>query len=708
LVASVAVLCAMAMATTRIHQQVLRYREAIDQVEQMLSTLKDAETGQRGYLLTGDDTYLEPFSDAVKNIDGQLAALSAQAKAGTLPGEDVAEISRLTGQKLAELDQTINLRRSKGLPAALVIVNTNSGKLLMDALRAAASRMIDRENSALSVSLAHASSLAFYSGLVVVVTGILDVLTLVWAYRRITGEIRSRDAAALELYRQKNLLEVTLASIGDAVMVADTQGRITFLNEVAETLTGWKSHEAINQPCAAVFKIINEESRETVESPVDRVLLVGTIVGLANHTVLIRKDGSELPIDDSGAPIREPDGTLRGAVLVFRDFSEHKAAERQMIQANEALRSANQAKDQFLAALSHELRAPLTPVLAALTSWQADSQLPPDLLADIKVARRNVELEARLIDDLLDLTRIAKGKLSLNLETSGAHDLVESVVAMYRSQLVDKRANLSIELKAARQYLKADLARLQQVFGNILNNAIKFMDPGGRIAITSHNDAQGRLVIAFTDTGIGMSKDTLARIFLPFEQGRDPRSNPGLGLGMSIAKALVDSHGGEIAAASAGPEMGSVFTVTLPTVDQPEREAPAPSNSHEPNNRIGKNFSILYVEDHVDSAEMLTRLLRSLGYQVETCGTVADAIRLASQRKFDLLLSDIGLPDGSGIDLIAQVRQRSSIPAIALTGFGMERDVEAYRTAGFNSHIAKPVTIEKLEMLIDQFRNARQ
>jgi len=709
LAASVAAVCVMAMATMRIHEQVLRCRTMIDHVQQTLSTLKDAETGQRGYLLTGNETYLEPYDDAVKQVNGEMAALFAAAKAGSLPPDDVAEMLRLVHQKLDELAKTIELRRIQGLPAALAIVNSNSGKLMMDAIRATAARMTDRKNADLSESLKHANTLAFYSGLAIIVAGLLDILTLLWAYRRVAEEIKSRDAAALEAHRQKDLLQVTLASIGDAVMVTDTQGRITFLNDVAEKLTGWDSHNAVGQPCEEVFNIINEESRKTVESPVDRVLAEGIIVGLANHTVLIRKDGNELPIDDSGAPIRDPDGRLRGAVLVFRDFSEHKAAERRMAQANDALRAANQAKDQFLATLSHELRAPLTPVLAALTSWETNNHLASDFLADVKMVRRNVELEARLIDDLLDLTRIARGKLSLNLEVSDAHELIQSVVATHQSMLTAKRSKVSLKLDAPRRFIKADPARVQQVFGNIMSNAIKFTDPGGRIEITSSNDAQGRLKLIFADNGIGMSADTLSRMFLPFEQSQDAtvRNGSGLGLGMSIAKALVDGHGGEIAAASDGPGRGSIFTVTLPTVDQPPLQASSGSTSHESNNRHGKqDFSILYVEDHEDSAEMLTRLLRTLGYRVESCGTVADAVRLAKEQKFDLLLSDIGLPDGTGIDLIGQIRQHSSIPAIALTGFGMERDIESYRQAGFNSHLAKPITFQKLEELIDQFRRA--
>jgi hypothetical protein len=420
--------------------------------------------------------------------------------------------------------------------------------------------------------------------------------------------------------------------------------------------------------------------------------------------MLIRRDGSEIPIDDSGAPIKEPDGTLRGVVLIFRDFSEHKTAEKSMIEANHKLEAANQAKDQFLAALSHELRTPLTPVLATLTSWEASDELPVSFLADVQMLRRNVELEARLIDDLLDLNRIVKGKLSLNLELVDAHDLVESVVAMLRSEINAKQLNVSIDLNATRHYVKGDSARLQQVFGNILNNAAKFTERRGHISIVSLDDTQGRIVIKFKDDGIGMTPDVIERLFQPFEQGADIVSRyGGLGLGMAISKALVDIHAGSIAVESEGPGQGAEFTVTLPSIHASTMKLPtiAPSGFSAGKNPQG--ISILLVEDHEDTAMVMSRLLQAKGYTVETCATVADALKIVKERQFNLILSDIGLPDGTGIDLIRQIRQKSSIPAVALTGFGMDQDINRYKEAGFDAHLTKPVNFQKLEMIINQF-----
>jgi PAS domain S-box-containing protein len=704
MIGSLLVILFMGRAAIRGNADLVRYHIIIEELQETLSTLKDAETGQRGYLLTGNDKYLVPHDQAVARIHREFEILEARARDGELSDQDVAGLWHLVSQKLDELQETIFLRRSRGLTAALAVVETDFGKSKMDSIRAQVAKMSSAEEGALASANQRAADLIYYRNVIIAVGTLLNLAVLFSAYRRIRDETAAREKAALEIREQKELLDVTLASIGDAVIVTDVRGRITFFNNVAEKLTGWASLEAQAQHCATVFNIINESSRQTVESPVEKVLRLGTIVGLANHTVLVRRDGSEIPIDDSGAPIKESDGAVRGVVLVFRDFSEHKAAENKLIEANHALEAANHAKDQFLAALSHELRTPLTPVLATLTSWEASDELPGSFLADIQMLRRNVELEARLIDDLLDLNRIIKGKLSLNLELVDAHELVQSVVAMFQSEINAKQLNVSIDLNAARHYVKCDSARLQQVFGNILNNATKFSTPGGHISIATKDDAHGRLILRFKDDGIGMTPEVIDRLFQPFEQGADISSRyGGLGLGMAISKALVDIHAGIITAESAGPGHGAEFTVTLPSINASTAKLPAVTDSDHPTRRNPQGISILLVEDHKDSAEVMGRLLRDKGYSVETCATLAAALKIVSERYFNLILSDIGLPDGTGIDLIRQIRQQSTVPAIALTGFGMDQDINRYKEAGFDAHLTKPVNIQKLEMIINQF-----
>ncbi len=697
----------MGRLVVKANEAVIGRHTVVDHLVNVLSTMKDAETGQRGYLLTGDDQYLAPFDEAKNRIDKEVDFLSKLAPSNDISAEDISRYRDLIHSKIAELDQTVNLRRSGHADSAIRIVRTDAGKKLMDDVRSLNSQLIDRQNAKLDSLNDRARWLNLLRTEVYAIVTFVNLGFIYWAYRRIRNESINRQLAADDLMKQKELLRVTLASIGDAVIVTDKESRITFLNHVAEELTGWSAEEALGQPCTAVFNIINEATRKLVESPVDKVLRLGVIVGLANHTVLIRKDGTEVPIDDSGAPISESDGTVRGVVLVFRDFSEHKRAETELRQAKETAEAANIAKDNFLATLSHELRTPLTPVVATLSEWEVNQTFPGSFLPDVQMMRRNVELEARLIDDLLDLTRIVRGKLSLTPEVADIHDLVTSVTQMYQSDIRAKRLQLVIRLDAQKHFVFADPGRLQQVFWNILKNATKFTPEGGRIALNTTNDQQGNVVVGFQDSGIGISQETLAKLFRPFEQGDDEniKRYGGLGLGMAISKALMDAQGGTITAQSEGVGRGSIFTVALPCVGAPDRKQ-APTTAPRMVNRQ-RSLKILLVEDHGDTAEVIGRLLRSLGHNVSFADSVHSALASASavDADFDLFISDIGLPDGTGIDFVKELRKTRETPAVALTGFGMEDDIADCKAAGFNEHLTKPVSIQKLEMVLSQFSN---
>ena len=644
----------------------------------------------------------------MKRIQGDLNSLDTLAETRELSAADVAEFKELARKKLVELEKTIAIRRNQGLDSALTVLRTNVGQQLMDRLRDLNAKMLATETTELHQFRQLSGRITVYRNIVFFATTALSLGFLAWAYGRIGREIAQRQAAAMELFRQKELLAVTLASIGDGVIVTDARGMISFMNEVAEMLTGWNSIDAKGQPCGKIFHIISETSRELVESPVDKVLRSGVVVGLANHTLLVRKDGTELPIDDSGAPVRDRAGEIRGVVLIFRDFTEHKRSQLDLVEAKEAAEEANIAKDNFLATLSHELRTPLTPVLTTLAAWEGSSELPAELMADVQMMRRNIDLEARLIDDLLDLTRIVRGKLSLNPENADVHQLIRSVAGIYQSEIRSKRLEMVFNLDATVHHVYADPARLQQVFWNILKNATKFTSEGGRIEIRTSNPVPDRARITITDNGIGMNAELLEKLFLPFEQGTSEtvRRYGGLGLGLAISKALMDAQGGSISATSAGPGQGSTFTLELPALPPPVRQEkpvvkPTPTDS-------AVALRILLVEDHADTARVMSRLLRIAGHHVHVAATVVTAIEGALGNSIDLIISDIGLPDGTGIDLIKTVRKTSAVPAIALTGFGMDDDVAKCRDAGFNDHLTKPVNLQKLELAIRQLTKQKK
>ena len=686
--------------TIREENEVSMRRIAIDRLNTTLSTLKDAETGQRGYLLTLDENYLTPFKTAEVQIGGELARLSRSLRSHGGPDPDFANLAELSSQKLTELRETVDLARQGSTDKALEKLRSGRGKVLMDQIRAAVDRIERRERRIVENAERALQRAALQRNVLFGTVAIINLAFVYWAYRRIRREIKNRTEVLTEVERQKDLLRVTLLSIGDAVIITDLEGRIVLMNQVAEELTGWRLDNVKSSPCESVFRIINEETHRTVESPVAKVLREGVIAGLANHTLLVRRDGTQIPIDDSGAPIRDVSGNLRGVVLVFRDFTEYKSAEQNLRRARDELDAANRAKTQFFATVSHELRTPLTPVLATLSLWEGDSTFPQSRRGDIQMMRRNIELETRLIDELIDLNRIIKGKVTLRLELADVHEVISSVLQMYSSEIYSRGLTVTTDLAAEHHHVNGDVDRLQQVFWNILKNAAAHTPQGG-INVQTRNDAS-TVRISFKDTGIGMSAETIQKLFNPFE-GRDGGNSlhsNGLGLGLSISKSLIVQQGGEITASSPGEGLGSEFVVALPFVERVTHRppsAPAPARSAPAQNR---RLRILLAEDHVDSATVMARLLSHMGHEADIAGTSAVALELFRQQEYDLVLSDIGLPDGSGFDLIQKMKQIRDVPAIALTGFGTEEDVLRSQRSGFCRHLTKPVDFQQLKEAI--------
>ena len=767
----------------------------------------------------------------------------------------------------------------------------------------------------------------------------------------ITGRKRTED----RLREQQEWLSTTLTSIGDAVIATDGRGLVRFLNPIAEGLTGWTQGEAVGKPIAEVFHIVNEATRKLAENPVDRVIREGVIVGLANHTVVIARDGTETAIEDRAAPIKDRAGQVVGVVMVFQDATERRRheeaqraseerhrtilanitdafyaldknwrfvyvnplaeveldrsnedllgkdlweeypatlgteiehqyrravaeqvavsletfypphdrwyeirahpssdglsvyfrdvtvrrrqedalregerqfrtladsipqlawmarpdgfiywynarwheytgttpeemegwgwqkvhdpealpsvmerwtasidsgepfdmvfplrgadglfrpfltrimpvrgqdgrvvhwfgtntdiADRQKIEdelkaAKEEAEAANQAKTQFLAVLSHELRTPLNPILLATSTMLERPFEHDEVRPMLEMIRQNVNLQARLIDDLLDVMRIVRGKMPLHWEVADCHKIIEQAIQICLSEVSGHHLCLTVEPIAENHYVNADAARLQQVFWNLIKNAVKFTPEGGTIHVRTRNDSDpgvpgGRIVIEVTDTGIGIESDILSTIWDPFQQGETTitRRFGGLGLGLAICKGVVEAHGGTLEAESAGRDRGTTFRLVLKAV--PEQAAEV---NGEPtaallddvgDQRISRR--ILVVEDEPATLRLMARLLRGLGHTVTTASTIASAFEAFSAGEFDLIVSDVGLPDGTGLELMRRiVALRGCVPAIALTGYGMEEDILRSREAGFTAHMTKPIDFTKLEAMIRQ------
>ncbi len=439
------------------------------------------------------------------------------------------------------------------------------------------------------------------------------------------------------------------------------------------------------------------------------------IAGTGDYDVeyrLRRADGAYRWFKTRGVPLRDEQGRPMKWFGTSTDIHDRKRFEQELKDAKESAEAANNAKDQFLAVLSHELRTPLTPVLSTVQAIESEPSLPADLRPSIDMIKRNVELEARLIDDLLDLTRISRGKIEFNTQVVDAHRSMLDAIDICRDEIGGKAISVHMDLIAGRHHVRADSARLQQVFWNLIKNAVKFTPANGEIWIRTannkpegisngkSNEAQSHLTVEVQDSGIGIEKELLPRIFDAFEQGERSitRRFGGLGLGLAISKALIEMQGGTLFAHSEGKGQGAQFIVELSTVDEPVQK---PSDSGpSAMSRARKSLRILLVDDHEDTARAMGRLLQRLGHKITTAHTVNEALESMNRDGADLLISDIGLPDGSGLELMRQIREQYDVQGIALSGFGMEEDVKKSKDAGFFDHLIKPINFQKLEAVI--------
>ena len=507
---------------------------------------------------------------------------------------------------------------------------------------------------------------------------------------------RALERKTEELALSLSMMQATLDSTTDAIVVTDLTGNVRDFNERYAELMG-VTRKILNTADVRKLRKRFSQNFKDPEQFVARVMEIYATAPPEDFEILHFKDGR---VFERYSKIQLVDDRPVGRVWSFRDVTERKRAEEKLRAAKIAAEKANQAKDDFLALLSHELRTPLTPALVAASYLGEHKDLAPEFREEVNAIWRNVQLEAHLIDDLLDVTRITRGKIEIHHAAIDVHRLLHNAVQIARNDMLEKQIELTIELKAAQHYIWADSVRIQQVFWNLINNAVKFTPKGGRIAIRSWNK-DGKFVFEVSDSGIGIEPARLRRIFEPFHQGQRSitRRFGGLGLGLTISKTLLDLHGGAITVESKGPNQGTMFRVFLDLLREPQL-APAAKTSADAITSTG--LQILLVDDHLDTRGVLSRLLTKCGHEVLTAESVQGALELLGSRGFDALISDIGLPDDNGYNLVREAKRRQSLRAIALSGFGMESDVRQSREAGFDYHVTKPVDFHKLKELLQK------
>jgi len=682
-------------------QWVSHTNEVLTRLETVLSTLKDAETGQRGYLLTGEPAYLEPYRDAVDRLPRQIADLRQVTLDNPAQTVRVLRLDQLASEQLAILRRGLDLfalepDRGRALAAARQTVLSGQGKPTMDAIRGEVDQMqrvewdLLRERGAISRASAR---IALATTVVALAIGLGLVALAVWLFAR---NLTIRQRAAEVLHAERERFRTTLTSIGDAVMVTDAQGRVTLLNLAAQALTRWDA-DAIGRPVDEVFRIVNEATRNTVENPVTKVLREGAIVGLANHTVLIGRDGTEVPIDDSGAPIRDGRGRVVGVVLVFRDITARRAAEQE-------LRENDRRKDEFLAMLAHELRNPLAPIRNAAHTL-ALLGTPDDRIHWVSgVIERQVGLMTRLVDDLLDVSRITSGKITLKREPVSIAAVIAQAAEAARPPAESRKEALEVDVAPDVGWVDGDQARLVQVVGNLLDNAIKYTEEGGHIRLTARADDR-EVVIAVRDSGVGIAADLLPHVFDLFAQADRSleRRQGGLGIGLTLVRRLVDMHGGRVEAASEGPGRGSEFTIRLPRLAVDAAEPGVEPALETPEGPPGPARRVLVVDDQPDSTDSLALFLRLRGHEVHTASDGPGALEEFARCQPEVVFLDLGLPGMSGYDVARRLRampEAREVRLVAVTGYGTEEDRERTRAAGFDVHLAKPVDPLAVEELL--------
>jgi PAS domain S-box-containing protein len=638
----------------------------------------------------------------------------------------------------------------------------------------------------------------------------------------ITLLVEALHAARRRAEASQQWLRAALTSIGDAIIATDAQGCVTFLNPVAEMLTGCQSESAVGKSLSDVFRIVNEETHATVENPVTRVLREQIVVGLANHTILIGRDGTERPIDDSGAPIKNKEGAIIGVILVFRDvtqrrlseatsnrlaaiiassddaivskdlngvitswnagaerlfgytsqeivgssitrliprdrqdeeteilfklrrgeridhfesvratkdgrlidvsltispirdgsgrivgaskvardITERKRLEQERRRRLDELAQSNRRKDEFLAMLAHELRNPLAAINNAVQLATMNG-LRDEIDWCMDVIHRQVKHLSRMIDDLLEASRITQGKIQLRKERLDLAGVIESALASTRPSVDAREHKVTIDVGES-LWIDADPVRLEQIIANLLTNAAKYTEVGGQIWLSAARLAE-TIVVRVRDSGIGIAPDQLPGIFELFAQGDHSlaRSEGGLGIGLTLVRALAEMHGGSVSATSGGPGMGSEFVVYFPAAGPPTAELPVAAPRLEP--AAGRGARILVVDDNADVARGMSILLKLLNHEVWIAYDGPSGLEAARGHRPDVVLLDIGLPGMDGYQVAEQLRREDfgkSLLLIAVTGYGHEEDRQRARSAGFDQFVTKPVDYATLAALL--------
>jgi PAS domain S-box-containing protein len=520
--------------------------------------------------------------------------------------------------------------------------------------------------------------------------------------RVITG--LQQTALALEAEGQGlAIAQARLAAIvecsDDAIVSKSLEGVITTWNPAAERMFGWTAAEAVGQHITLIIPKDRRAEEDDVLARIRRGEMLDHF-----QTIRVTKDGRLLNISLTVSPVKDPEGCIVGISKIARDVTEQKRLEAELTQRLAELAEGDRRKDEFLAMLGHELRNPLAAVRNAVVTARLD---PSRRERALDIAYRQTDQLARLVDDLLDVARITGGRMTLRLEAVRLPSLVERAVETTRDLVGARGHDLVVSLPDEPLCVNADPTRLEQVVGNLITNAAKYTEPGGRIEVTVQREGE-QAVLRVRDNGIGIAPEMLSRVFDLFAQAHRglARSQGGLGIGLTVVRRLVEMHGGRVDVRSEGLGRGSEFLVFLPCLPVTEGDAVSACSATEAH---GRPLRLLVVDDNADVAEGLMMLLELLGHRVRVAHEGVAALEAARASVPDIMLIDIGLPGMNGYELAQNARQDprlENVVLVALTGYGREEDKQRAMAAGFDDHLVKPLTVEAFQNMLGWLRKS--
>ena len=752
--------------------------------EEFLSALKDAETGERGYLLTGDEAFLEPYLAVRDSAREQLEALR-QLTTIVAARHHLDNVAPLLDARLAGLSQVIESYRQHNEALALALERSAQGKRLMDAIRSEMRSFGQLEDSELlQRDVAFQANLTLLLFVISIASLLTLALALAFAYltyreslQRLKNRAMNETQRLLEVQEQSNKqlhqanlslqvseekLAVTLNSIGDGVIATDAAGLVTLLNPLAEKLTGWTQSEAYGQVIDKVFKIINQDTRQPCVVPVMETIHSGRVQGLANHTVLIARSGSECAIADSCAPIRDRNARVLGSVLVFRDVTEDYAAQaamqeknRELIGARALAEQANRAKSEFLATMSHEIRTPMNGVIGMIEVLEQSSLNGPQM-AMANIIHDSAFSLLAVIDDVLDFSQIEAGKLSLESIPMSIADVVEGVGQTMDRMALKKDVELTLFTDPALPAeVLGDAGRLRQVLINLVNNAIKFssgLERTGQVSLRAllAQSTPEQVVLEFlvADNGIGMDDESQARLFSPFMQADSTttRNFGGTGLGLVISRRLTQIMGGEITLHSELAK-GTALTVRIPFArkeaisegnnsigldrnlmtrralrpavaimtgrsEMPCHDA-APSDAASSPLALSREETckqgrlMLVAEDNETNQKVILQQLLLLGYTADVASNGREALKRWLSGDYAILFADLHMPEMDGYELTIAIRTleagKAHLPIIAFTANAIKGEAEHCVAIGMDDYLSKPVQLVNLKAMLKKW-----